>query len=32
VPPVMLEWQGKLAASTNKLQEFLEMDEDARKK
>jgi hypothetical protein len=30
VPPKLLEWQGKLAAATNKVHEFLEMDEDER--
>jgi hypothetical protein len=30
VPTKMLEWQGKLAAATNKLHAFLEMDEDER--
>ena len=29
-PPTMLEWQGMLSAATNKLHEFLAMDEDER--
>lgn len=31
VPPIMLEWQGQLAASTNKLHQFLAMDDEERK-
>lgn len=30
VPPRLLEWRNVLAASTNKLQEFLTMDDDQR--
>jgi hypothetical protein len=30
VPPVILEWQSKLAAATNKLHEFLAMEDDER--
>jgi hypothetical protein len=30
VPPKVLEWRGELAAATNKLHEFLAMDDDER--
>lgn len=30
VPAIMLEWRGKLTAATNKLEEFLAMDEETR--